>query len=224
MSIRGEDARYLTRVLRLRAGATLVLFDGRGGEYVSELRAPRRNEVTAHIQSHDPVDRESPLKITLAQGISRGDRMDHVVQKTTELGVSEIVPLSCARGIVRLTSERAASRREHWDRIAIGACQQCGRNRPPRVRSVTAFDDWLAETRPGLVLTPQTPRVLPSIQAPDGAVTILIGPEGGLTDDELTRARDAGLQPIGLGPRVLRTETAAVAAIAVVQSLWGDLS
>jgi 16S rRNA (uracil1498-N3)-methyltransferase len=236
-----DDARYLTRVLRLAVGAPLVLFDGRGGEYEATIVAAGRREVVVAVGEHRPVERESPLAITVAQGISRGERMDHVVQKTTELGASGIVPLICERGVVRLDEKRAAARLEHWQRVAAGACCQCGRNRLPRISPITALEDWLATPPDGLrlMLAPEADAHLTDLRSPGdaarssdtdsdtspvaGPVTILVGPEGGLTDEEAAAAVAAGFRPVGLGPRVLRTETAAVAGVTALQTLWGDL-
>lgn len=232
-----DDARYLTRVLRLPVGAPLVLFDGRGGEYEATIAAAGRREVVVAVGEHRPVERESPLAITVAQGISRGERMDHVVQKTTELGASGIVPLICERGVVRLDEKRAAARLEHWQRVAAGACRQCGRNRLPRIAPITALEDWLAAPPDGLrlMLAPEADEHLTDLPPPGGTVddsvtgpvrgpvTILVGPEGGLTEEETAAAVAAGFRPVGLGPRVLRTETAAVAGVTALQMLWGDL-
>jgi len=229
ISIGENDARYLTRVLRLPVGAPVVLFDGRGGEYEATIASAGRRDVILAVGSHRPVERESALAITVAQGISRGERMDHVVQKTTELGAGAIVPLVCERGVVRLDENRAAARLEHWQRVAAGACRQCGRNRLPRIAPITAVEDWLAAPADGLrlVLTPDADRRLTDIEPAgadvDGPVLLLVGPEGGLTEQEEAAAHAAGFLPVRLGPRVLRTETAAVAGVTALQTLWGDL-
>lgn len=224
-----DDARYLTRVLRLPAGTPVVLFDGRGGEYEATIASVSRREVAVAVGAHRSVERESPLAVTVAQGISRGERMDHVVQKTTELGAAAIVPLICERGVVRLDEKRAAARLEHWQRVAVGACRQCGRNRLPEIAPITALEDWLATPPVGLrlVLTPRADDRLTDF-APAGAtvadpVTLLVGPEGGLTDQETAAAASAGFRRVRLGPRILRTETAAVAGVTALQTLWGDL-
>ncbi len=226
-----DDARYLTRVLRLPAGAPLVLFDGLGGEYDATMVTAGRREATVAVGEHRAIERESPLAITVAQGISRGERMDHVVQKTTELGAAAIVPLLCERGIVRLDDRRAAARLEHWQRVAAGACRQCGRNRLPQIAPINAIEDWLAAPPAGLrlVLTPDASDGLTGLARPGSdamtvtAVTILVGPEGGLSDRETQAVAAAGFRPVRLGPRILRTETAAVAGATALQTLWGDL-
>ncbi|MEJ2601898.1 MAG: 16S rRNA (uracil(1498)-N(3))-methyltransferase [Gammaproteobacteria bacterium] len=224
--IGGDDARYLIRVLRLAPGAPLVLFDGLGGEYAAELRSCRgRKEVTVQVGAHRPAERESALRVTLAQGISRGERMDHVVQKCTELGIDALVPLICERGVVRIDGRRAEARRQHWQRVAAEACRQCGRNRLPSIAPITALGDWLvapmSDTR--LALAPGADERLADLPAPGGSLTLLIGPEGGLAEHELAAARSNGFRSVQLGPRILRTETAAVAAVTSVQLLWGDL-
>ncbi len=222
-----DDARYLTRVLRLPVGTPVVLFDGRGGEYEATIASAGRREVVLAVGAHRPVERESALAITVAQGISRGERMDHVVQKTTELGAAAIVPLICERGVVRLDEKRAAARLEHWQRVAAGACRQCGRNRLPRIAPITAVEDWLAAPPDGLrlVLTPDAGRRMKDVEPAGvaGPVILLVGPEGGLTEQEEEAASAAGFLPVRLGPRVLRTETAAVAGVTALQTLWGDL-
>ena len=229
VSLGEDDARYLTRVLRLPVGAPVVLFDGRGGEYEATIAAAGRRQAVLAVGRHRPVERESALAITVAQGISRGERMDHVVQKTTELGAGAIVPLLCERGVVRLDDKRAAARLEHWQRVAAGACRQCGRNRLPRIAPITAVEDWLAAPAEGLhlLLAPDAGRRLTDIEPAGagvaGSVVLLVGPEGGLTEQEEEAAYAAGFLPVRLGPRVLRTETAAVAGITALQTLWGDL-
>jgi 16S rRNA (uracil1498-N3)-methyltransferase len=210
VSIGEDDARYLTRVLRLPVGAPVVLFDGRGGEYEATIASAGRRRVVLAVGTHRPVECESALAITVAQGISRGERMDHVVQKTTELGAAAIVPLVCERGVVRLDEKRAAARLEHWQRVAAGACRQCGRNRLPRIAPITALGRRLTD-------------IEPAGAGMAGPVVLLVGPEGGLTEQEAMAASDAGFLPIRLGPRVLRTETAAVAGVTALQTLWGDL-
>ncbi len=229
VSIGEDDARYLTRVLRLPVGSPVVLFDGRGGEYEATIASAGRRRVMLAVGSHRPVECESALAITVAQGISRGERMDHVVQKTTELGAAAIVPLVCERGVVRLDEKRAAARLEHWQRVAASACRQCGRNRLPRIAPITALEDWLAAPPNGLrlVLTPDAERRLTDIEPAGagmvGSAVLLVGPEGGLTEQEAMAASAAGFLPVRLGPRVLRTETAAVAGVTALQTLWGDL-
>lgn len=217
-------ARHAVQVLRLREGANVTLFDGRGGEYAARLTTVAKREVTATVVDHHPVERESSLTLTLAQCVSKGDRMDYTVQKAVELGVTHIVPLTSERTVVRLDAERWARRHDHWQGVIAGACEQSGRNRLPLLAPVQTLDAWLS-TANGLrlVLDPAAGGALRQRAAPSSGVSLLVGPEGGLSDIELTAARAAGCEPLALGPRVLRTETAGVAALAAIQALWGDL-
>ena len=219
------DAHYLGRVLRLQPGAGLTLFNGLGGEYDAVLTEVARNGAAAEVRAHDPVERESPLSITLVQGVSRGERMDYTIQKAVELGVTRIVPVETARSVVRLKGERRARRRLHWQGVARAAAMQCGRNRVPTVADPCGLRDALASaTGLCLLLDPVGAAPLSTLAQPaDGALTLLIGPEGGLADDEIEQARSGGFRPVQLGPRVLRTETAGMAALAALQVLWGDL-
>lgn len=217
-------AHHAARVLRMRVGDTLALFNGHGGEYHAHITAIDRDKVTVAIQAFDPIEREAPLAITLMQGIAHGERMDAVIQKATELGVARIVPVACARSVTRLDAERADKRVAHWRSIAIAACEQCGRNRVPEIGAVVVLESAVEHETAGLrlMLSPHASVSLRSIaQRPDG-VTLLVGPEGGLTDAEEGAATAAGFQPIRLGPRVLRTETAGPAFIAALLALHGD--
>ncbi len=219
-------ARHVARVLRLRSGAAVVLFDGRGGEYAARLTSVAGGEVRAVIHAHTPVERESPLRVILGQALARGERMDFAVQKAVELGVAAIQPLATARCVVKLKGEREARRREHWQAVAAGACEQCGRNTIPAVHAPLDLAAWLAQdgAGPGLVLDPAAGEPLHAPPAPGGPVRLLIGPEGGLTDEELAAAHRAGFRAVRLGPRVLRAETAPLAALAALQTLWGDFA
>jgi 16S rRNA (uracil1498-N3)-methyltransferase len=170
------------------------------------------------------VSRESPLAVVLAQGISSGERMDYTVQKSVELGVTVIQPLLTQRSVVRLTGERADKRVAHWQAVAAAACEQCGRNRVPEVLPVQSLTHWLGTLRGGVryLLSPQAPNRLRELTRPADAITLLVGPEGGWDSTESAAAQTTGFAPLALGPRVLRTETAAVAALAAMQALWGD--
>jgi 16S rRNA (uracil1498-N3)-methyltransferase len=181
--------------------------------------------VTLRVGEPSLVDREAPLPVTLAQGISSGERMDYTVQKAVELGVDAIQPLAVERSVVRLNAERAAKRLAHWQAVSIAACEQCGRNRVPEVRPVATYTAWLAAapaevTR--LTLSPAASSTLHDLERPRGQIVLLVGPEGGLSPREHEDAAAAGFTAVRLGPRVLRTETAAVAALAAMQALWGD--
>jgi 16S rRNA (uracil1498-N3)-methyltransferase len=219
-------AGHAVRVLRLAPGAPLVLFDGLGGEYAATLLAVGKRGASARVGALRAREAESPLDLTLAQGIARGERMDLVVQKSVELGVRRLQPLVTARCQVRLDAERSAHRVQHWRGVVRAACEQSGRNRLPEVLPPQAFGTWLAGTGDAglrLVLDPGAPRGLRELPPPDGAVLLLVGPEGGLDEAELAATRAAGWVPVRLGPRVLRTETAGLAALAALQALWGDL-
>lgn len=226
LTLPAEAANHVQRVLRLRAGAPLVLFNGRGGEYPATLLRADREATSARIDTHHADDRESPLRLTLLQGVSRGERMDTIVQKATELGVTRIQPLLTEYSVVKLDAEAAAKRRTHWRAVAVGASEQCGRNRVPEVAAVADFAAALsaAPAEPGLriVLAPDAPQSLAET-ARGASLSLLVGPEGGLSGRELMLAGRAGFIACRLGPRVLRTETAPLAALAVLQALLGDL-
>jgi len=221
---------HLLRVLRLRPGAALTLFNGRGGEYRAEL-AGGGARATLQVGPHSPLERESPLQLTLLQGVARGERMDFIVQKATELGVQRIVPLSCEFSVVRLEPAALQRRSAHWQAVAVAACEQSGRNRLPRIEAVRDFaavcepapvaEQAVAGLR--LMLVPQAPVSLAALAAGTGAATLLVGPEGGLSGREQLLAQRSGFQPCRLGPRILRTETAPLAALAALQVLAGDL-
>jgi len=219
-------ANHVARVLRLRAGEHLVLFDGLGGEYSATIETLGRETVTVSIGAHFPTERESTLGITLVQGISRSERMDFVVQKATELGVTRIVPIAAARSVVRTNEAQAARKLEHWRSIAVGACEQCGRNRLPTLDPPTEWNDWLAKHTAvdnALLLTARASTSLREALSSRAAIELAVGPEGGWTPEEEAVALAAGYRAVKLGPRILRTETAALAAIAAIQSQIGDL-
>jgi 16S rRNA (uracil1498-N3)-methyltransferase len=224
----GESAsRHLLKVLRLGPGAELRVFDGRGREHAARLTGGSVKAAAVEVHEACEPASESPLSIRLLQGVGRGERMDLVIQKATELGVAAIVPVLSARSVVRLSGERAARRRDHWRSVAIGACEQCGRATLPAILDPCGLGEALAglpADGPRLLPDPAAEAGLAGLPAPGPALTLLIGPEGGLDDGEVRAAGDAGFQPVRLGPRVLRTETAAIAAVALVQSLWGDLA
>lgn len=226
--LEGEQARYLSKVLRLDAGADFIVFNGEGGEYHARVERAARDAVEARVGAFVDTERESPLNVTLVQGLSRGERMDFTVQKAVELGVHAVVPVTTERSVVQLDGVRRVRRLEHWRSIAVHACQQCGRTRLPRIDAISSLDEWLdngfrPEDTMGLVLSPDAtlkPDALPNADH----VALLIGPEGGLSDAEMARVTRSGLKPLSLGPRILRTETAAVAALTALQLKLGDLS
>lgn len=217
-------ARHVAQVLRLRAGEALTLFDGSGSEYAAVIESLDRRRVTVRTGAPRAVDRESPLSLTLAQCVSKGERMDYTIQKAVELGASAIVPLLSARSVVKLDDQRWEKKLEHWRGVIASACEQSGRNRLPALVPVQKLDQWLPASGDGLrlVLAPGASMPLKQLSSAQ-AISLLVGPEGGLSDDEIARALRAGFHGITLGPRVLRTETAGVAALAALQALWGDL-
>ena len=202
----------------------MVLFDGRGGEYLAHIQRIERERVLAELASWQDVERESPLAVTLVQALQAGEKMDFTIQKAVELGVRDIVPVESRRSVLRLSGERAAKRVAHWQGVAASACEQCGRNQVPLVAPLEKLENWLA--RPAgstlrLMLAPDADEALVDLP-PASAVQLLIGAEGGLDPQEVLAAKQAGFRPVRMGPRVLRTETAGLAALAILQALWGD--
>jgi 16S rRNA (uracil1498-N3)-methyltransferase len=225
VTLQGSAAGHLTRVLRLRVGEALTVFNGAGGEYAASIEHAHAGRVAVAIGELRAIERESPLTLTLAQGVSRGERMDLVVQKATELGASGLAPVLAERSVVRLTAQQADRRLNHWRAIAIAACEQSGRNRLPAIASPVPLKDFL-RTNDGsmrLLLSPAATATLADLPRLVSAITVLIGPEGGLAETEQEAAVAAGFKPLRLGPRVLRTETAAIAALTLLQREFGDL-
>jgi 16S rRNA (uracil1498-N3)-methyltransferase len=221
------QAHHVIHVLRLQVGAPLTLFDGRGVEFLALIKRIDKSGITLTVTGRQETSRESPLHITLAQGISSGERMDYTVQKCVELGVAAIQPLQTKRSVVRLSGERAERRVAHWQSVTAAACEQCGRNCLPAVLPVQALMPWLGEPPPAdglrFLLSPHISTTrLRDLKRPAAGITLLVGPEGGWNPEETQAAMSAGFAPLTLGPRVLRTETAAVAALAAMQALWGD--
>jgi 16S rRNA (uracil1498-N3)-methyltransferase len=212
-------AGHHARVLRLREGDPVTLFDGTGGEWDGRLAS----RTMVQLIEKRNVERESPLAITLVQGVSSGERMDYTVQKATELGIATIQPLLTKKGVVRLEGARASARVSHWQKVAIAACEQCGRNRIPQVRPLLDFDIYVRDAKgegPMLLLSAQG-RSIRSIEVKDRA-TIAAGPEAGFAEEEQAALERAGFVKASLGPRILRTETAALAALAALSALRGD--
>lgn len=218
-----QSAHHLTRVLRLKQDDPLILFNGEGGEYHAQLIIVGK-KAYAIIQKHQPADRESNLNITLLQGISKGERMDLVIQKSVELGVNRIIPVICQRTVVNLKADRQKKKHNHWQGILINACEQSGRTAIPQLSPTILFQDLQQQELSGLKLTldPHSNQSLHKLQPPNNQLCILIGPEGGLTDEEIQLSKTLGFEGIRLGPRVLRTETAALTTLALSQTLWGD--
>lgn len=216
---------HATRALRLQAGDSVRVFNGDGQDYSGLLLSVKKNEVQVRITGAQTVNNESPLQITLAQAISSGDRMDFTIQKAVEMGVTAIQPIASQRSVVKLAGERAEKRREHWQNVVISACEQSGRAVVPQVAAPLPLANWLAQapvfaTR--LTLSPTATQSLHQLTQPGGSICLLIGCEGGLTDAEIALAASQGFTPVQLGQRILRTETAALATLAAIQTLWGD--
>jgi 16S rRNA (uracil1498-N3)-methyltransferase len=219
-------AHHLVKVLRMGPGDAVQVFNGTGGCFEAVLRDVGRRDAVLEPMRQLDAERESSLTVTLVQGVSRAQRMDHALQKAVELGVQRIVPVLCDRGGVRLDEQRGAGRREHWRGILIGACEQSGRNRVPELLDLCAARDWFAvdTNADRLILDPRGALRLRNVQPGGASVSLACGPEGGFSDEELETAARHGWRAVQLGPRVLRTETAAVAALAACQALWGDLA
>jgi 16S rRNA (uracil1498-N3)-methyltransferase len=235
-----DTASHLAKVLRARSGDELILFNGDGREFIGAIEAVRGSRVSAAVGDSRRVDRESPFAITLVQCVPRGDRMDFIVQKATELGVARIVPVLSQRSVVRLDKTHSESKAIHWRAVAVSACEQCGRNRVPAIEPAQPLLNYLGETASGtgpkLVFEPDSaPHAHPAAHdlsgaaGPGGAAgpsrvaEIAIGPEGGFASDELEAFRVAGYSQVGLGPRILRAETAAIAAVVWLQARFGDM-
>jgi len=226
MALLPEDAaHHAVHVLRLRAAEEVTLFDGRGGEYAGRIAAIERLRVSVAVLAHRALERESPLAVTLVQGVSSSEKMDFTVQKATELGVAVLQPVIAARSAGRIAGERAAQKRAHWQRVAIAACEQCGRNRVPQVLPPVPLAEYCSTASPadGLLLSPDAQLGLRDAAARlKGAVALAAGPEAGFSAAEEAMLQEAGFVPVRLGPRVLRTETAALAALAALNALAGD--
>lgn len=220
-----QAAHHALKVLRMKAGERVILFDGRGGEWLAEIVGAGRTARVV-LREFNDRDSESPLDITLVQALPSGDKMDWVVEKCVELGVAAIQPVAAKRSVIRLSAERMARRVAHWNGIAGAACEQCGRNRVPLVAPVLDLPQYLASARTQnatrLLLAPEGDIVPRSLGKPDNPVIVMIGPEGGWEEGEVRAARVAGFQALKLGPRVLRTETAGAAVLAAMQAVWGD--
>jgi len=220
-----DAAMHLAKVLRAHAGDQLILFNGDGREFAASIQAIRGSRVTAEVGQGREADRESPLSVTLVQCVPRGDRMDFIVQKATELGVGRIVPVMSQRSVVRLDGRQAQSKAAHWRGVAVSACEQCGRARVPQVDLPRQLLGYLGESAPAgsrIVFEPELERADGALNV-GAAAEIAIGPEGGFAADELEAFRVAKFSHVTLGPRILRTETAAIAAIAWLQTRFGDM-
>ncbi|MCH9696678.1 MAG: 16S rRNA (uracil(1498)-N(3))-methyltransferase [Gammaproteobacteria bacterium] len=226
IDVTGDAAHYILTVLRLRQGYSLIVFNGEGGEFDAVLTAlgPKK-AVKLVIGEFRSTDIESPLNITLALAISRGERMDFAVQKAVELGVSTIVPLFTEYCVIKLDEQQAQRRLRHWQLIAQHACEQCGRNKLPEIALPLKFNDWLLQTRSPnrFIFHPDQAQHLNNLEIDQQQIELLIGPEGGFSDTEYQLSVNSGYCPVSLGSRILRSETAVITALSLVQHLWGDI-
>ena len=227
VSLPAQAGEHVVRVLRLSVGDPLVLFNGDGHDCNATIAAIGKREVTVQVLDRQAVDRESPLRLTLAQGVARGEKMDLIVQKATELGVARIVPLLTERAEVKLDAARADKRLAHWRAVAASACEQCGRARLPEILPSQALSAWLAtlagDTALRLALLPEAATSARTLRLPEAGALLVVGPEGGLGERDVVLLAEAGFTNLRLGPRILRTETAGLTALAALQALHGDL-
>lgn len=229
IQLSASAAAHATRALRLSINDEAIVFNGDGFDYTCVITSIQKNAVLVSIHSRSQVNNESPLNITLIQAISAGDRMDFTIQKAVELGVTTIQPVSSQRSVVKLNAERAEKRTEHWQNIAISACEQSGRAIVPTVLAPISLSQYFAQFTKNntldtlnLTLAPTASKSLQAYDKPNGVINLLIGAEGGLSADEIAQSKSHDFQAITLGPRILRTETAGLAAIAAIQTIWGD--
>ena len=218
-------AHHAVRVLRLKRGEELALFNGEGGEFEARIERIDTRAVGVQLGAWRDIERESPLRVILVQGLASGERMDYAIQKAVELGVAAVQPVTAARSVTRLDAARADKRIKHWQQIAISACEQCGRNRVPDVLPLRDLGEWMAAPSTAslrLLLAPDAQGSLAGLPRPAGNIEFLVGPEGGLAPEETAAALRAGFAAVRLGPRILRTETAALAALSALNTLWGD--
>jgi len=222
-----ETVAHHLHVVRQQSGAELVLFDGSGGQVRARLVEIGKRRASAEILAHEAVDVELPFRVTLAQGLPEGSKMDWIVEKAVELGVTGMQPLAAQRSVVRLAGDRADKRLAHWQAVVVSASEQCGRNRLAEVAPIQDFSRWLAQPGAGtrILLSPRADASLAQwVRAtPAQDVTLLVGPEGGFTEQEEAAALAAGALPLSMGPRVLRTETAGLAALAILAAGWGGI-
>jgi 16S rRNA (uracil1498-N3)-methyltransferase len=217
-----DSAHHAVHVLRVHAGDEVTLFNGRGGEYAARIASMQRLKLLVDVLAHRAVERESPLRVVLVQGVSAGERMDFTVRKSVELGVAEIQPVLAASSVARPKGERAAARHAHWQKIAIAACEQCGRNRIPTVHPMVAASDYRGGAGTKILLSPAAELRFSQVAKTGEEFTVAAGPEAGFNAQEEVAFLDAGFVPARLGARVLRTETAGLAALAALSALRGD--
>jgi 16S rRNA (uracil1498-N3)-methyltransferase len=221
-----ETTHHIAHVLRMKPGQPVIIFNGQGGEYEAEIIRIERRQAQVLIGKFLNQECESCLDITLVQGISRSNRMDYTLQKAVELGVNRIVPVLSRYSHARIGGSQQKKRYQHWQRIVISACEQCGRNRLPFLENPVTFNDFLEDWKADglkIILHPAVKTRLAYLDVTDHSLALAAGPEGGFSDDEIASAEKKGYRPVALGPRMLRTETAALAAISACQALWGDM-
>ncbi len=219
-----QVAHHLVNVLRLKAGQTLTVFNGQGGEYSAHINHLDKRQADILINEFIAIDRESPVEIHLGQVLARGEKMDWIIQKSVELGVKQITPLFSQYCNVKLPADRIEKRVRHWEAVIISACEQSGRTAIPLIHPPIQLDNWLAQTKADqrFICHPELPKTSNTMNSPQ-TIAIAIGPEGGFSDAEIKQAMHHQFTSLNLGPRVLRTETAGLTAITVIQSSWGDL-
>lgn len=222
-----SDVAHHINVVRMEPGDTLTLFNGDGGEYTAVLTEVQKKKAWAEVKVFDPREAELPFAVTLAQALPEGTKMDWIIEKAIELGVAGIQPLAARRCVVRLSAERAEKKLEHWNGIVVSASEQCGRNRLASVAAPLEFKDWIAQQdlHKRVILTPRATESLAdwARHQPAQALSIMVGPEGGFSDEEEAEALRRGALPLSIGPRVLRTETAALAAVSILSAAWGGI-
>lgn len=217
-----NSAHHAVHVLRLRAGDAVTLFNGRGGEFAGRIAAIERLRISVDLLKHHAVERETPLRVTLVQAVSAGEKMDSTVRKAVELGVAEIRPVLATRSVARPKGERAENRREHWQKVVIAACEQCGRNRIPAVLPLVSLADYRAGEGLKILLSPFSELALSKMSLEGEQIVLAAGPEAGFSAEEEAALATQGFVPVKIGARVLRTETAALAAVAALNALKGD--
>lgn len=220
--IEGQAAQHLLKVLRCRAGDPVILFNGDGRDYAGSIESTERNRLRVRIDSVIGIANESPLQIHLGIPLAKGQRMDYAIQKAVELGVTQITPLTTARSVVKLDRKRLGGKEAHWRQVAIAACEQCGRACIPPLHAVEPLEAWSRRAAFGILLDPRDATPVTALQRPATVVHLVAGPEGGFTAPESIALREQGFHAVTLGPRILRTETAPLAAITALQLLWGD--
>jgi 16S rRNA (uracil1498-N3)-methyltransferase len=220
-------AHQVNHVLRMRKGQSIIVFNGHGGQYLGEIHTLEKKLVSVILFEYQDIDLEPSLHITLEQGVSRGQHMDYTIQKAVELGVSTIHPVYTEFGNVKLNADRQEKRVQHWQKIIISACEQCGRNKLPEIKAPAKLSEHITGHANGparFILSPYAKQVLQDCVTQTSPVSLLCGPEGGFSDSEVIDAEQSGYMPVKLGPRIMRTETASIAGIVAIQTLWGDMT